>query len=482
MSTKSHFKTLVPGAPPSAEGTLQVTAPFDSSPIGSVEIADAATVEKALSTAAALHTDRSLHIPTWERIAILRKTATLLSERAETFALESAREGGKPLRDSRAEIARAIDGIHSCIETLRTSHGKEIPMGLNPASANRLAFTSHEPIGPVLAYSAFNHPVNLIVHQVFPAIATGCPVIVKPASDTPLSCFRLVELLHEAGLPPQWCQAFVLKDRDLATATVGDPRIAFFTFIGSGNVGWMLRSKLAPGTRCAFEHGGSAPVIIDETADLDLAAPPLAKGGFYHAGQVCVSVQRIFAPASIIPQLADKLAAEAAKMTTGDPTLEETDIGPLIRPKETDRVEEWVNEAISGGATLHTGGKRISDSCFKLTILIDPPADCRVSKEEVFGPVICLYTRNTVEAAIQSANDVPFSFQAAVFSKEMDTIFQAYRGLNALTVIANDHTAFRVDWMPFGGLRESGLGIGGIPHTMADMQVEKSLIFKSPSL
>ncbi|MEP2777560.1 MAG: aldehyde dehydrogenase family protein [Luteolibacter sp.] len=481
MSTKSHFKTLVPGYSGNA-GTLEVTAPFDGSSIGSVEVADAATVEKALATAAALHADRSKHIPAWERIAILRKTAELLTERAEMFATESAREGGKPLKDSKAEVARAIDGIHCCVETLRTAHGEEIPMGLNPASANRLAFTSHEAIGPVLAYSAFNHPVNLIVHQVFPAVATGCPVIVKPASDTPLSCFRLVELLHEAGLPPEWCQAFTLKDRDLATATVGDPRIAFFTFIGSGNVGWMLRSKLAPGTRCAFEHGGSAPVIMDATADLNLAAPPLAKGGFYHAGQVCVSVQRIFAPASVISKLADKLAAEAANMTTGDPTLESSDIGPLIRPKEVDRVEEWVNEAVSGGATLHTGGKRISDTCYEPTILIDPPADCRVSKEEIFGPVVCLYTSESVEASIQAANDVPFSFQASVFSKEMDTIFQAYRGLNALTVIANDHTAFRVDWMPFGGLRESGLGIGGIPHTMADMQVEKSLIFQSPAL
>ncbi len=477
MSIKSHFKTLVPGASGNA-GTLEVTAPFDGSVIGSVEFADTATVEKALATAAALHADPSKRLPAWERIAILKKAAELLTVRAETFALESAREGGKPLIDSRAEVARAIDGIHCCIEALRTQHGDEIPMGLNKASANRLAFTSHEPIGPVLAYSAFNHPVNLIIHQVFPAVATGCPVIVKPASDTPLSCFRLVELLHEAGLPPEWCQALAIKDRDLAAATVGDPRVAFFSFIGSGKVGWMLRSKLAPGTRCALEHGGAAPVVMDATADLEMAAAPLAKGAFYHAGQVCVSVQRIFAPASIIPELADRLATEAAKMKTGDPTLEEIAIGPLIRTKEADRIEKWVNEAIAAGARLHSGGKRLSDSCFSPTILIDPPADAHVSKEEIFGPVVCLYTADCIDEAISSANAVPYSFQASVFSREMDTIFRAYRGLNAKTVMANDHTAFRVDWMPFGGLRESGLGIGGIPHTMADMQVEKSLILR----
>lgn len=475
MSSKSNFKTLVPGASENAE-ILDVVAPFDGSVIGSVELADSATVEKALSTATALHADTSKRLPAWERVAILKKAADLLAERAETFALESAREGGKPLVDSRAEVARAIDGIHCCIEVLRTQHGEEIPMGINPASANRLAFTSHVPIGPVLAYSAFNHPVNLIIHQVFPAIASGCPVIVKPASDTPLSCFRLVELLHEAGLPPEWCQAVAIKDRDLATATVGDPRVAFFTFIGSGKVGWMLRSKLAPGTRCALEHGGAAPVVMDSTADLDLLAAPLAKGAFYHAGQVCVSVQRIFAPESIIKSLADRLAAEAAKMKVGDPTLEEINIGPLIRPKELARVEQWVEEAIAAGAVLHSGGKRLSETCFPPTILIDPPADCRVSKEEIFGPVVCLYTSDSVESSIRAANNVPYSFQASVCSKEIGTILQAYRGLNAKTVMANDHTAFRVDWMPFGGLRESGLGVGGIPHTMEDMQVEKSLV------
>lgn len=480
MAAKSHFKTLVPGVSSNA-GTLDVISPFDGSAIGSVELADAATVEKALSTAAALHADASKRIPAWERIAILKRAADLLAERAEAFALESAREGGKPLIDSRAEIARAIDGIHCCMETLRTQHGEEIPMGLNPASANRLAFNSHEPIGPVLAFSAFNHPVNLIIHQVFPAVASGCPVIVKPASDTPLSCFRLVELLHEAGLPPQWCQAIAIKDRGLATAAVGDPRVAFFSFIGSGNVGWMLRSKLAPGTRCALEHGGAAPVVMDGTADIAGAAAPLAKGAFYHAGQVCVSVQRIYAPPSLIPDLADRLASEAAKMHVGDPTSEATAIGPLIRPGELDRVEKWIVQALAAGAKLHSGGKRISKSCFEPTILIDPPADCRVSKEEIFGPVVCLYSSASVEDSIRAANKVPFSFQASVFSRELDTILKAYRGLNALTVMANDHTAFRVDWMPFGGLRESGLGVGGIAHTMQDMQVKKSLILRSPT-
>ncbi|MEP4077717.1 aldehyde dehydrogenase family protein [Haloferula sp.] len=481
MKLKSNFQSLVPGAKDSGE-VLEVVAPFDGEVIGSIGYAGPETVEKALSLAAQLHASPESRLPVWERIAILNRTADLLEERAEDFALESAREGGKPLGDSRVEVARAVDGIRTCAEVLRTQSGEEIPMGISPSSAHRLAFTTHEPIGPVLAFSAFNHPLNLIVHQAVPAVACGCPVVVKPASDTPLSCFRLVELLHEAGLPEEWCQAVVVKDRNLATSMASDSRVAFLTFIGSGNVGWMLRSKLAPGTRCALEHGGAAPVVMDQSADLDQAVPLLAKGGYYHAGQVCVSVQRVFAPPAMLPELAERIAAEAAKMTVGDPTLAETGIGPLIRPREADRIEEWIKEAVDGGAACPLNGARVSSSCQEPVILVDPPADCRVSQQEIFGPVICLYSAASMDEAIKAANAVPYSFQAAVFSRELDPALKAFKLLDAKTVMMNDHTAFRVDWMPFGGLNESGLGVGGISHTMNDMQVEKSLIIHSKNL
>ena len=224
------------------------------------------------------------------------------------LAIEAAREGGKPLLDSRVEIERAIDGVNNCIECMRSAAGREIPMGINAASKQRLAMTHREPIGVVVAVSAFNHPVNLIVHQVGPAIAAGCPVIIKPAEDTPLSCFRFVALLRQAGLPEEWCQALVVNDLEVASRLVTDARVGFFSFIGSAAVGWMLRSKLAPGTRCALEHGGAAPVIVAADADLDAALPLIAKGGFYHAGQVCVSVQRVYCHRSIARKLAERLA------------------------------------------------------------------------------------------------------------------------------------------------------------------------------
>jgi acyl-CoA reductase-like NAD-dependent aldehyde dehydrogenase len=206
-------------------------------------------------------------------------------------------------------------------------------MGLNSASAGRFAFTQHEPIGVVVAVSAFNHPLNLIVHQVGPAIAAGCPVIVKPATDTPLSCLRFVELLYAAGLPQEWCQALVIETKELSQQLVTDPRVGFFSFIGSAAVGWKLRAQLAPGVRCALEHGGAAPVIVAADADLAQAVPALAKGGFYHAGQVCVSVQRVFAHRSIVAELAAELARHAGRLRVGDPLLAETEVGPLIRPK-----------------------------------------------------------------------------------------------------------------------------------------------------
>jgi acyl-CoA reductase-like NAD-dependent aldehyde dehydrogenase len=344
-----------------------------------------------------------------------------------------------------------------------------------------VAFTRKEPIGVVVAVSAFNHPLNLIVHQVGPAVAAGCPVIVKPASDTPLSCFRFVQMLNEAGLPPGWCQALVAK-RDDATRLVTDPRVAFFSFIGSSEIGWGLRSKLAPGTRCALEHGGAAPVIVAADADLDTAIPLLSKGGFYHAGQVCVSVQRVFAHESIAKDLASRLAEAGNQLKIGDPTLGDTDVGPLIRPQEVDRVESWVNEAFDAGTEVLSGAKRISDSCYECTVLFDPPANAKVSEHEVFGPVICVYPYADLDDAIWHANSLPLAFQAAVFTRDVDTAMHAYNHLDGSAIMVNDHTAFRVDWMPFAGLKHSGLGVGGIPHTMHDMQIEKMLVLRSPSL
>jgi acyl-CoA reductase-like NAD-dependent aldehyde dehydrogenase len=307
-------------------------------------------------------------------------------------------------------------------------------------------------------------------------------VIVKPAEATPLSCWRFVEILHEAGLPPEWCQALMTTDLDVAGQLVSDARVGFFSFIGSAKVGWMLRSNLAPGARCALEHGGAAPVIVAGDGDLDDALPLLAKGGFYHAGQVCVSVQRVFAHREMARQVAEKLAELAYEMTVGDPTLPVTEVGPLIREGEVTRVGEWVEEAIDGGAEHLSGARELSSTTYAPTVLYNPPTSAKVSTMEIFGPVIAVYPYDRFDEAIGLANSLPYAFQAAVFTRDLDTAFRASRYLDASAVMVNDHTAFRVDWMPFAGVRESGLGTGGIPYTMRDMQLEKMTIVRSAEL
>ena len=456
---------------------LDVVNPYDQKIIGSVSLVKWDTIDEYLETAHKLSRDRKALLPAYQRIEILKKTANIMQQRFEALAFQIANEGGKPLMDARVEVTRAIDGIELCIKELAHLTGKEIPMDLTAAGAGRQAFTSREPIGPVVAVSAFNHPLNLIVHQVAPAVAVGCPVLIKPADDTPLSCKEFVDILYEAGLPEEWCR-FALCDIPTAEKMVSDPRVAFFSFIGSGKVGWMLRSKLAPGTRCALEHGGVAPVIVDDSADLTSMIPSLIKGAFYHSGQVCVSVQRIYAPVNRVEEIGQALAEAASKLVVGNAIDEKTECGPLIRPREVDRVAEWIEEAKRGGAKILCGGEKLGNTTYAPTVLVNPAADAKVSLMELFGPAVCLYGYDDMDRAIESANALPFAFQASVFSNRLDTTMQAVRQLDASAVIVNDHTAFRVDWMPFSGRRQSGYNVGGIGSTMHDMTQEKMVVFR----
>jgi acyl-CoA reductase-like NAD-dependent aldehyde dehydrogenase len=461
----------------SEDEKLDVVNPYDQSHIGSVPTVMWDTIDKYLTTSHQLFKDCHQWLPAFERVSILKKTAVLISQKVDELAFLIANEGGKPLADARIEVTRAIDGVELCAKEISNLTGSQIPMDLTQAGAGRIAFTTKEPIGVVVAVSAFNHPLNLIVHQVAPAIAAGCPVLVKPARDTPLSCKAFVDILHEAGLPPQWCR-FIACDTPTSERMITDARVGFFSFIGSAKVGWMLRSKLAPGTRCALEHGGVAPVIIEDSADIKAMIPSLLKGGFYHSGQVCVSVQRIFAPKSKAKAIAQLLADGAAKLIVGNAIDEFTECGPLIRPKEVDRVAEWVDEAVAAGATLVTGGKRLGETTYAPTVLLEPPADAKVSTMEIFGPVVCVYGYKDIDQAIAQANSLEYAFQASVFTKDLDIAMKAIRELEATAVMVNDHTAFRVDWMPFAGRKQSGYNTGGIAYTIHDMSQDKMAVIK----
>lgn len=461
--------------------TISISNPYDGAILTEIPLQSSDDVERALCRAHSAFLDRDNWLPAHQRIAILEKTVELMSSQIEALTKLAASEGGKPYVDSKVEVLRAMQGVKLAIEHISHIKGEQIPMGLTESSSQRLAFTQREPIGVVASISAFNHPLNLIVHQTVPAIAVGCPVIIKPSDRTPLSCLRFVEILHQAGLPKEYCQALVCNNED-AEKLVTDERINFFSFIGSARVGWMLRSKLSPGTRCALEHGGAAPVIVDGSTDLSSVIDSLLKGGFYHAGQVCVSVQRVYAHADICDHLAEELAKKASELKVGDALDPTTDVGPLITPQEVNRVAEWVEEAEAKGGKVLTGGQRISDTCYAPTVILNPPADCRVSQLEIFGPVVCVYSYTDKGDAIARANALPFAFQAAVYTQRLDDALELTNKLNATAVMVNDHTAFRVDWMPFGGRDSSGLGMGGIQYSMHEMTREKIMVIKSAIL
>jgi acyl-CoA reductase-like NAD-dependent aldehyde dehydrogenase len=482
MNKVEHFSLMLAGSNKRNNHQIEVKSPYDNQLLATVETAELSDIEQALRTAHALFSDRKKWLSVAERIAILGRAVTLMEAQAESLAKGSAQEGGKPLLDSQVEMVRCIDSIRLCADALRHDVARPVPMGINPASAHRFTIMNKEPIGVVVAVSAFNHPLNLIAHQVGPAIAVGCPVIVKPAENTPLSCLRLVNIFHQAGLPAEWCQALLPENHDVAEALVTDPRVAFFSFIGSAKVGWYLRSKLAPGTRCALEHGGVAPVIMTADADIDSAIPALAKGGFYHAGQVCVSVQRLYVHESIARDVAERLAIAGQNMVVGDPLSDKTEVGPLIRAGEVERVATWVQEAIDVGTEVLCGGNTLPNHCYAPTVLFNPPKDSKVSNAEIFGPVVCVYPFDDLDQAIADANSLDVAFQASVYSANIDDAMYISDRLAASAVMINEHTAFRVDWMPFAGLRQSGLGTGGVPYTLEDMQVEKMIVITSKSI
>ncbi len=457
---------------------VAIKSPYSGQTIQVLQQMTADEIEPLFARGFALYNDKKKWLPVAERVAILQRFNALLEAQAEAIARLAADEGGKPLIDSRVEVARAIQGVKIAIHHIEQLNGTQIPMALNASSLNRMAYTLREPVGLVFAISAFNHPVNLIIHQIIPAIAVGCPVIVRPASATPLSCFKLVALLYEAGLPKEWCSA-IFCSSNVAEKFVADTRISFLSFIGSAAVGWHLRSIVAPGVQCALEHGGVAPVIVADDADLTDALPLITKGGFYHAGQVCVSVQRIFIHEKIFADVAVSLTKLAQQLKVGDPLDERTEVGPIIDAKEVTRIDDWVMEAKNKGAKILCGGQILSNQCYAPTVIEKPPLDVRVSQFEVFGPVVCLYAYQNLNNAIQIANSLPYSFQSAIFTKNIDNAMLAIKHLEAKTVLVNDHTAFRVDWMPFAGRKLSGQGIGGIPYTMHEMTHEKMWIIRS---
>jgi acyl-CoA reductase-like NAD-dependent aldehyde dehydrogenase len=457
---------------------LSVTNPSTGQQIATLEADTGEQATRKLELAWRRFKNRSQHLPLHDRIEILERLVALMERDADAFAMTIARDGGKPLSDAQVETSRAIAGVRMAIASASEHRGRVIPLGHQASSAGRLSFTQKYPRGVVLAFSAFNHPLNLIVHQVIPAFAAGCPCVVKPAADTPLACIKFLELMYEAGVPEDYASCVITDDLDVAGQMVRSDKIAFFSFIGSARVGWMLRSQVHPGVRCALEHGGVAPCIVTDTADLDIAVPSITKGGFYHAGQVCVSTQRIYVDKSIEANFLELLRESVSRLRVGDAADPATEVGPLIRPAEADRVDDWVREAVSLGGKVVAGGIRMEGNFYQPTVIHSPPVAAKVSSQEIFGPVVCVYPYDTFDEALNAVNIHPHAFQAAIYTSDINAMYAAYDAFDASAVMVNDHTAFRDDGMPFAGLSASGLGVGGIPYTIEEMQFEKMMVLK----
>ncbi len=468
------YPLKVPGV--TGGGQFQdVVSPFSGAVIARVEQADANAVEAAMQLSADTFARERASMPPHRRAAILEDLAARMKTRHDELSLTIAQEGGKPLKDARIEVTRAINTVTLSAAAATELDGEQQAMGGTAGNENKLTMTLREPVGVVSSISAFNHPVNLIAHQVAPPLAAGNTVLLKPSGDTPISALKMGEMLAKAGLPDGFLTILPCEP-PVAEQLASDARINYLSFIGSAKVGWHLRRVAADGTRVGLEHGGNAPAIIDAAADLEQAVRVCLSGGYYHAGQVCVSVQRIYLHRSIAEEFISMYKPAVEGLTVGDPTSADTDVGPLIRPREVERVSSWVDAAVAGGAQVLTGGHTLDNSCYEPTLLLNAEPGMDVVDREVFGPVVCLFVYDELEEALVAANDGPNGFQSAVFTRDVNVAFQAARALDFSAVMINDSTAFRVDWMPFGGRHHSGLGMGGVKYSIEEMTQPKLIV------
>ncbi len=433
---------------------LEVRSPYDNSLVGKIPACTAADVDRAVAVArAALHAGP---MPLWRRAQILDIAAARLTARREEFAQIISRESAKPIKTARVEAERAAGTFSFAAAEARKLAGEMIPLDALQSGEGKFGFTLRVPIGVVGAIAPFNFPLNLVVHKVAPAIAAGCPVVLKPASQTPFSSIALAEMLiDECGLPADYLQVVTGGGSTVGNAVVDHPDIALITFTGSPDVGWGIRSR-APRKRVGLELGNNAPVIIEADGNWLQAADKIRMAGFSHAGQSCISTQRIFVHSSIATQFTDALAERVATLVVGDPADEATDVSALISISERDRVKSWIDEAVTQGAQLVSGGVIGEDGVLRPTILANVSHNMKVCAGEVFGPVVAIASYDDLDEALRLANDSAFGLQAAIFTSDIGKGLKAIRTLDFGGVLVNEVPTWRADQQPYGGLRDSG--------------------------
>ncbi|MES2222076.1 MAG: aldehyde dehydrogenase family protein [Acidobacteriota bacterium] len=465
---------IVGGTEHRSGARMEVHAPYDQSLIAHVWQATWADAQHAVETAVAGFA-RISTFGSWERQNILTAVAARLQSEHESFARVIMREAGKPILAARAEVDRAILTFRVAAEESTRMGGEVLPLDLIPSSAGRWGLSRRFPSGPVLAITPFNFPLNLVAHKLAPAIACGCPVILKPAPQTPCSSWLLVRAILDAGWPAEALAFLPLSNEDTSRLVAEDDRIRVVSFTGSARVGWELKS-LAKKKRVLLELGGNAAVIVHhDWQDLEGAAQSVVKGGFGYSGQSCISVQRVYVQQSIFKAFCDAVLRQVQNLKVGDPALDSTDVGPLIRESDAVRVESWINEAIRGGATLLGGGTR-EGSVVRPTVLTGTGSPMKVSDEEIFGPVITIEPYLEFSHALAAVNDSKYGLQAGLLTRDAGLIQEAYRALQIGALIVGDAPTWRLDSMPYGGVKDSGEGREGVRYAMQEMTEPRLLV------
>jgi acyl-CoA reductase-like NAD-dependent aldehyde dehydrogenase len=463
---------LVNGEWRTGEGTFEVHSPFDDSVVAEIAVPTEADVEEATATAAATF-EESKRLPVWARADALDHISRRLSETIEENAKLIAAEGGKPLKWATVEATRAVSTFRWASEVIRHGDDEVMRLDTEQALGSRVGILRRFPIGPVLGITPFNFPLNLVAHKVAPSLAIGAPIVVKPASATPIGSLRLAEFFAETDLPKGMYQVLPVSSK-VADGMARDERFRKISFTGSSEIGWYLKG-LDPKKHVTLELGGNAGVIVHSDADLDLAAQRIAFGGYYQAGQSCISVQRVLVASEVYDDFAARLTKQVEQLKVGDPMDPTVDVGPVIQRKEVDRIRGWVDEAVAEGAEVLTGGTG-DGPFFQPTLLSQVTPEMKVCREEVFGPVVTISPYQTFEDALDMVNDSKFGLQAGVFTNDINRAFEAHRTIDVGGVIVNDVSAFRADQMPYGGSKDSGFGREGLRFAMEEMTEPRIMV------
>ena len=451
---------------------IEIRSPYDQSPVGAVFQGRREHAEAAIVAAAkAFGTTRRL--PAFERQRVLRQVAATITARKEEFARTMAQESGKPLKVARSEVERGIFTFNVAAEESTRIYGEYLPLDWQQFTAGRWGIVKRFPLGPIAGITPFNFPLNLVAHKVAPAIAAGCPLVLKPAPQTPLTALLLAEAVQQAGWPDGGLNVLPLSNTD-AGLLVSDERIKLISFTGSATVGWQVKNN-AGKKKVVLELGGNAGVIVHSDADLEFAAERCAVGGFSYAGQTCISVQRILVERSVFGKFTELLLAAVSKLKMGDPLDDSVDLGPMIRESDAIRAYDWVQEAVRGGARLLVGGKR-NGSMLEPTVLTGTRPEMKVNCQEIFAPVVTVEAYDSFDQALRVMNGSPYGLQAGVFTRDAKLMFQAYEELEVGAVVAGDVPSFRIDHMPYGGVKDSGLGREGLRYAIEEMTEPKLMV------